>query len=195
MRDWVGSAIEVLLSDVLCSHCCQSLVRHSVFISCLHNTGYVWKMKPNCFRVNEERTKLNFLKHMLLHFPAGTSDSRFIPPLFSSRQRNRAYWASRSRLQFSHSRGGDHEVWEDMWWHWGGKKKVVALETKLLIAVVCKLIYIIHSLHHRQLLNFCFERRGRFCEPFGGDESHVGSYCSTVVHRLVIVFCLWRYEN
>ena len=67
-------------------------------------------MKPNCFRVNEERTKLNFLKHMLLHFPAGTSDSRFIPPLFSSRQRNRAYWASRSRLQFSHSRGGDHEV-------------------------------------------------------------------------------------
>jgi len=26
----------------------------------------------------------------------------------------------RSRLHFSHSpEGGDHEVWEDMWWHWG----------------------------------------------------------------------------
>ena len=25
----------------------------------------------------------------------------------------------RSRLHFSHSGGGDHEVWEDMWWHWG----------------------------------------------------------------------------
>jgi len=39
-----------------------------VFISCPHNTGYGWKMKPNSFRVNEQRTKLNFLKHMLLQW-------------------------------------------------------------------------------------------------------------------------------
>jgi len=67
------------------------------------------------------------------------------------------------------------------------------METKLLIALLCKLTYtsIIHNLHHRQLLFFFFlERRARFCEPFGGDESHVGSYCSKVVHYLVIVFCL-----
>jgi hypothetical protein len=29
--DWVGSAIKVFLPDVLWTHCCQLLIRHSVF--------------------------------------------------------------------------------------------------------------------------------------------------------------------
>jgi hypothetical protein len=33
----------------------------------------------------------------------------------------------------------------------GDQTYVVVMETKLFIAVLCKLIYIIHSLHHRQL--------------------------------------------
>jgi len=30
-------------------------------------TGYVWKMKPNCFRVNEQRAKLIYIIHSLHH--------------------------------------------------------------------------------------------------------------------------------
>jgi len=61
--------------------------------------------------------------------PPGTSDSPLISTLFSSGKRNRAYWASQPQksviLQPQRGRG-DHEIWEDMWWHWG-KRKVLSI--------------------------------------------------------------------
>jgi len=59
------------------------------------------------------------------NIPPGTSESPLISPSFSSGQRNRAYWASQPQnsvtLQPQPGRG-EHEVWEDMWWHWGENK-------------------------------------------------------------------------
>ena len=100
---------------------------------------------------------------LLLSDPPGTSDSPLISPSFSSGQRNRAYWASQPQksvtLQPQPVRGGDHEVWEDMWWHWRGEKSF--FQTNLMHFPLLRPFKTIPSRIHntfRSTLNFYGEK-------------------------------------
>ena len=99
-----------------------------------------------CLLVEEKKSKTlkykcsKIHRHSCAFLAPCTSDSPFILSSFSSGQRNRAYCASQPQKSVTlQPQQGNHEVWEDMWWHWRGGKKLKTYDQYNIIITICSI--------------------------------------------------------